>query len=424
MPATGITRTVKRPKPDRVVVRLRVDKAAYDEAAKAEFRKQGRRVKLPGFRPGKVPVSVLEKMLSPEAIEEGVAHSLWEAEARAVLEEEGIRPLRLLRLDHKGERRGGISIEAEIEAEPEFKVPDPEKIDVEVEIPAEVDDARVEREIERLVERESHLVPVQAIEEGTYFRLEGTFKAGEDEEEVGRAFEARAETLPSPKFLENMQGKAKGETVKFRTKFSEGYSDAALAGKMVSVDAEVVSVRAEKVANEETISANYGLSGPDELRQRVRAQLVQGREESIFDQVGAKIPEALLAKAGKFPVPEVLVEEARADAWEDAQAAARSKGEEPPAEDEWWKAAAEPVANGVRVGLIYDRLAEGWGVDAGNLDLELFYRDVARRVGRPVRKIVQEAKRRGELPVVARRIRHAKVARRIARGILERKEAA
>lgn len=416
-----IARKVKRPKPDRAVVVLRLDNATLEGQEKVEWKRLAGEARLPGFRPGKVPRSVLEKMITPEEVAERVAARVWREGADEILTAEGIRGLDLLRLDHKRDRRG-FSIEAELEVVPPFKVPDLAALKVEATAPPPVTDKDVDDQIAKMVNAETRLAPAAALEEGDYFRLEGTFKAGEHTEEVARAFEANAQTLPSATFLEKMTGAKAGDEVAFKTKFTDAYTDPGLAGKMVSVAAKVVSVRREHKATPEGIAAGHGLEGEEQLRERVKAALGEERSQEAFAAVEKRLPAALLAKVPKLKAPGRLVEETRAAAWEDAQAAAAANGGEAPVEEEWWQENATGVADSVRLGLVMDAIADEWGLETSQFDLEVFYHDVARRVGRPVRKIVQEARRRGEIPQVARRIRHAKVSRRLARQMLDREE--
>ncbi|MCH7494425.1 hypothetical protein IIA16_06935, partial [bacterium] len=386
-----------------------------------EWRRLLAAARLPGFRPGKVPRSVMEKMVTPEEIAERVAARVWREGVGEILAAEGIRGLELLRLDHKRDRKG-LSIEAELEVVPPFKVPDLKTLKVEAKAAALVTEEEVSSQIGRMVNAETRLVTADTLAEGDYFRLEGTFSAGEHTEDVARAFEANERTLPSASFLAKVTGATAGDRVVFETKFSEAYTHPELAGKMVAVEATIVSVRRENKASPATIAAGHGLADESELRDRVKTALGEEREQEAFAAVEKRLPAALLAGVPRLKAPASLVAEAKAAAWEDAKAGAVAAGSEEPDEEAWWQENSASVEDSVRLGLVMDAIAEQWGVETGQFDLEIFYHDVARRVGRPVRKIVQEARRRGEIAEVARRIRHAKVSRRLARQVLEREE--
>ncbi|MBC8514607.1 hypothetical protein H8D30_01950 [bacterium] len=415
-----ITNSLKRLSPTKVRIVLRMGRQDFESEKAGAVKELAKTIRLDGFRKGKVPVEMVQKMINEEGLREELSSQIWEKHAEEILEKKGVTAVRLEELTNKP-WRGGVQITAILEAVPPFDLRKIKRLKVDFELPKPVKDADVKDEISRLIEESTEMVPVTLVEEGDFLRLKGLFKSGEEEEEVERGFEAREQLLPSTAFLGKVVGAKEGDGLVFKTKFSETYPRPELAGKMVDVKVEVVSAFREIRPTREEMSQRYGFGDAASFEKRLREHLGVTREEESMEKGMAGLPDAFWALNRRYVPPPTLVAQEKEEAWLRVLEEADRAGEEAPEEEEWWESVEEDVMKGVASNLILDAVADERAIEVTEEDLQMFYQDVARRVRRPLKKIVSEARKRGEIGKVARNLRRQKTRRRLVREIMDRK---
>jgi len=146
---------------NKVKLSVQVDEQEFEKAVDAAFRKIGREVKVPGFRPGKVPRRLLEARLGPGvARQEALRESLPEFYARA-LREVDVDPIAAPEIDiTSGEADGPVAFDAVVEVRPQVSVAGYGGLQVTIASPT-ADDAEVDRHIDRLRQQSAELRPVE-----------------------------------------------------------------------------------------------------------------------------------------------------------------------------------------------------------------------------------------------------------------------
>ena len=145
---------------NKVKLSVEVDETEFDKAVEAAFRKLGREVRVPGFRPGKAPRRLLEARLGTEtARQEALRDSLPDFYERA-LREHDVEPIAPPDIDITGGRDDGpVSFDAVVEVMPEIRVAGYEGL--RVALPnLEVTEEEVQGHIDRLREQFAELRPV------------------------------------------------------------------------------------------------------------------------------------------------------------------------------------------------------------------------------------------------------------------------
>ena len=145
---------------NKVKLSVEVDEQEFEKAVDAAFRKIGREVKVPGFRPGKVPRRLLEARLGPGvARQEALRESLPEFYAQA-LREADVDPIAAPEIDiTAGESDGPISFDAVVEVRPQVSVAGYGGLRVTIASPL-ADEAEVDRHIDRLRQQSAELTSV------------------------------------------------------------------------------------------------------------------------------------------------------------------------------------------------------------------------------------------------------------------------
>ena len=155
--------------------KIKFDIAHKDYQAKVQnsYLTLARQVKMPGFRPGKAPISMLEKRFGPNVKKEVMTQLISERLAE-VIEEKGFRsvsPPKLLEVE--AEEGTDISVSASVEIVPEFEIKDYSKIEIPLEI-ARVTDEDVNQVINYQRERQGTKVQVtdRPVEDKDFVKLD------------------------------------------------------------------------------------------------------------------------------------------------------------------------------------------------------------------------------------------------------------
>ncbi|HEY8553740.1 MAG TPA: trigger factor [Burkholderiales bacterium] len=294
-------------------VRVVVPAEQFEREFVSRLHRFSQRVRMPGFRPGKVPPKVVEARYGGQLLEE-TAGELIERSLREAIGSHDLRPAGGTRIEHKPLVRGqGLEYTAEFEVYPEIPRLDLSGIEIERPIP-EVSDADVDRTIENM--RKAR-VTWNAVE-----------RPAQREDRVLVDFVARAggEEVPGWKaqnqpivlgagamfteIEEGLIGAARDETRKITVNFPAEARNPAIAGKAVEFEIRVHEV-AEPVlpALDEEFAKAFGVKegGVEKLREEVRASLEREASERARTVLRRNVLKAL-RDANQFEIPTSLVE--------------------------------------------------------------------------------------------------------------------
>lgn len=287
---------------NKVRLSVEVDEREFDRALDAAFRRIAREVRIPGFRPGKVPRRLLEARLgSTAAREEALRESLPEYYQQALAEHD-VDPIAPPEIDiTAGRESGPVAFDAVVQLRPQLKVPGYGGLRVTVPSP-HADEREVEEQIDRLRDQFAELrTVVRPARDGDHvlmdrkvYRHEETLLAADDElYEVGRGSVA-------PELDEQLRGAKAGDILKFNAILPD-------AGE-VTFQLLVKEVR-EKLLPEVTDEWAGDASEfetVEELRQDIRTRLSSMKRvrsafalreqviEALVDLVDEDMPEALV----------------------------------------------------------------------------------------------------------------------------------
>ena len=270
-------------------------------------------VRMPGFRPGKVPVSLLRKKygdsLRGEVLEQAVNQSSSQA-----LAEQGVRPALQPKIEvTRFEEGEGLEYTMAVEAMPDIVPGDLDNISLTNET-AEITDAEIETSIERLAARDKNYVPVteeRPAGKGEALLIDFVGKIDGAPFEGGSATDHTLE-LGSSSFVEGFEdqliGKKAGESVEVKVTFPAEYMNEELAGKDAVFEVEIKEVQTvEPVPVDDAFAQGLGFENLDGLRDAMREQTE--RDHTTFSR--AKLKRRLLDDlAGRydFPVPSGMVD--------------------------------------------------------------------------------------------------------------------
>lgn len=372
---------------------LEIPAENVQKAAEKVARDLARVARIPGFRPGKAPVTLIRRRFA-EDIQGEVLQSLVPEYLEKALGEKNLIPVTRPEVDKVEFKEGEpLKFRAVFEVLPEFELGDYKNVEVQVDA-IEIGDAQVDKTIEELRERAATFVPVEgrAAKDGDFvlMKLKGTPVGGGDPVEADNILchLAAEETLES--FTENLRGASAGETKKFRSQYPEDYPDAKLAGKTYDYSVEVQGIKEKKLPelNDEFVKDAAGEAGGvttlAELRSKIRTNLDAAKEHQQGAQAREKILDTLV-KRHDFPVPEALVEQQMDVRLERVVRSLSAQGVDPRAVNVDWvslrKRQRDRSVDDVKAELLLDRIATAEKIEATEEDLEKEIAMLAERSG-------------------------------------------
>jgi trigger factor len=390
-----------------------------EEVAKAVervAREFARVARVPGFRPGKAPVTLIRRRFADD-IKSEVLQSLLPEQIERAVSEQKIVPVTQPQIDKVDfSESGPVKFRATFEVLPEFELGQYKDLEVEVdEVP--LGDADVDKAIEELRDRAATFVPIEGrpLADGDYaqLKLKG-IPAG-----VGDPLEAESvlchiggeETMQA--FNENLRGANIGDHKNFEVTYPADYPDPKLQGKTYAYTVEILGIKEKKRPdlNDEFAKDVSETKTVEELRAKVRQSLEAAREERRKEQTRDKIL-AKLIEMHDFPVPEALVEHQMDSRLERTVHSLAAQGVDPRAVNVDWVALRqrqrERAIGDVKAELLLDRIASAENIDATDEDVNQEIAVIAQRSGESVTAVRANLTRQKALDRMKSKLRSGK----------------
>jgi trigger factor len=306
----------KNPCEREVSVEIPAEEVAREwKSALTRFTKHAR---IPGFRQGKVPASIVRSKFEQEIKSEIVEHLIPTA-FREETKKQNLVPIgqpQVVELELEEDKP--LKFKAIFEVLPAFEVEGYKDIKVAHE-PVVVGDEEIQKTLDGIREQSSTYVNVdedRGLADGDFgsvaFKSTSTEEGAEPVEMTDVLVDVGGENT-LPQFSDNLRGAKAGETRSFDVTYPEDFADKRLAGKTLHYDVEVKGIKTKQVPelNDEWVKelGQDDLNTLEELRNRIR----EGMEHEKKHQAEHKVKEELLQQlTTKFPidVPNMLVENA------------------------------------------------------------------------------------------------------------------
>lgn len=345
------------------------------ESVAKEFARVAR---VPGFRPGKAPVSLIRRRFA-EDIKGKVLQSLVPERVEKAVAEEKLTPVSRPQVEKLDFVEGQpLKFRAVFEVLPEFELGSYKGLAIEMPV-MDVTDADVSKTLEEMRERAAALAPVEgrAVENGDYVQLKlmGTPSGGGDPLRADSVLcHIGAEETMEP-FNENLRGANIGEHKTFDVAYPADYPDAKLAGKTYNYAVEILGIKNKKLPdlNDDFAKDVSDAATLDELKKKVSEGLEHERDHRQKDLLREKVL-AELVKLHDFPVPESLVEHQKDVRLERVVRSLAAQGVDPRAVNVDWvalrKRQQERAQDDVKAELIIDRIATAENIDVTDDDVQ------------------------------------------------------
>jgi trigger factor len=279
-----------------------------------EVKRIAPQVRMPGFRPGKVPPNLIRKMHG-EALHQDALNSAVQQGVQQLLDERKVRPAVQpeVQLDQKYEPGKDAELTVRVEALPD--VPAPKIDDLKLErLTVEPDEAAIDEQLKQIAsssKKWSDAPKKHAAENGDQVVVDFVGTVGGKEFEGGSGEDMPVELGSGsliPGFEEQLFGARAGENREVNVTFPADYPSEDLKGKAATF---AVTVKAVKTAGENKIDDEFakslGMQGLDQLRQVLRDQQSQELNGLTRTHMKRQLLDQL-AQRHDFPVPESMVE--------------------------------------------------------------------------------------------------------------------
>jgi trigger factor len=300
--------TVETLSPTRVRLAVEVPFEELTQSLERAYKAIARQVRVPGFRPGKVPARIIDQRIGRGAVlDEAVQDAIPRAYAEAIRSNDvrtvGQPEIELTRLDD-GE---SLAFTAEVDVRPTVTLPDLGSLSVTVDDVVVAED-EIDQQVDALRERFAVLTAAdRAVGQGDYVSID--LRAAVDGEEVpggtttGLSYEVGGgEILPG--LDDALVGMAAGEEKTFAAELTSGE----FAGRTADVTVAVRSVKEKELPplDDDFAQTASEFDTLDELRADVRGRLERVKALEQGAQARDRVLEALLA-ATDLPLPESAV---------------------------------------------------------------------------------------------------------------------
>ena len=375
-----------------------------------------KKVRLPGFRPGHAPVSLIRGRYKQD-IRQEVLDSLLPKHFRKRVEDEGLQVVGAPDVsDVHLEPGEPLTFKIEFEVAPQIDLKEYEGVTVLYQEPAVTDEDLAKR-IEDLREQKAEYVNVdpRPLADGDFAVVTLKSLSGVDgppvqqDELVLRIGDE--DTLAE--FSTNLRGVSPGEEREFEVTYPEDYSEQKLAGRTVRFHATLKTVRRKDLPeiNDEFARDLGDYKDIGELREAIRRSLQREKEYTAQREAKERLVETLV-DANDFPVPEAMVERQIEMFVEQYLRSLAARGVDPNSVKlDWEKVKTtqrEKAVREVKGSLILARVAERQGIDATMDEVDHEVQRIARQQREPAPAVRAKLEKDGTLRRIASHIRTEK----------------
>jgi trigger factor len=375
------------------------------------------KIKLPGFRPGKIPPSVIRSRYEGEVMNEALQSLLprvfTERANKEQLQVVGTPNIKDLHV-HKGKP---ITFKADFEVAPEIELGGYTELTVGYEEPA-VTEADVEKRLDGIREQKAEYINIdpRPVEDGDFAVVAMKSIAGVE----GKPIEndemllhiGNPETMPA--FTEALRGMTPGEEKDVELEYPKDYAHEQLAGRKVTFHVKLTGLRKKDLPelNDEFAQDVGDFKDMEELRAEVRKTLLREAEFAAQSAAKNELVEKLV-DAHDFPVPDAYVDRQieinLENRFRELGMTADQIRNLKIDWDELKKGQKEKAARDVKASLLLGKIAERESIGAMQDEVDREVNRIARQLREPMAAVRMKLEKDGSIGRIASRIATEKV---------------
>ena len=401
--------TVEQLSPTRVRINVEVP---FDELAPdidTAFKQMAKQIRMPGFRPGKVPVKLLESRVDKQAMFDQVVGEVVPGRYSEAVTTAEVNPIGQPEIEvTKKEYGEDLTFTAEVDVRPEIALPDLADLKITVD-PIAVSDEEVDAELQNLRARFGTLTGVERpAQDGDFVSID--LSATVDGEDVADAkTEGLSHEVGSGQLIEGLDDAIKG----LKTDESKVFTTKLVAGEHADQDAEVTvkvnSVKERELPEPDDEFAQLAseFDTIDELKESLVEQVKRVKRIGQAEQIRDKALEVLLEQV-EVPLPENVVQAQVDDALHNAIHALdhdeakfeETLKEEGSSREEFDADNRTNAERAVKTQLLMDKIADDLDIQVGQNDLTERLVLMSRQYGLEPQQLLQVLQQNNQLPAM------------------------
>jgi trigger factor len=294
-------------------IAVEIPAAEVTRETEALIQKYQKLARLPGFRKGHVPASIIRQRFA-EDIKTDVVESLVPRYFRKEADKQGLIPVSQPRVSdlhiHEGEP---LRFKASFEVLPEIRVDGYKELRAEHPV-IEITAREVEEALNQLQEQHATYTAIEGrpLADGDFAQvaLDGRPRAGEGQPvHMDDVLVEIGGKNTMPEFTENLRGASSGEEKTFEVKYPEDASDKRLAGQTFDYTVKVLSEKQKSLpeVNDDFAKELGEFTGIDDVKKRIRENMEAEKKRTAEHEAKDKLVRELV-KRNDFDVPEAMVD--------------------------------------------------------------------------------------------------------------------
>jgi trigger factor len=395
---------------------LEIPAEEVSKATEKVAKEFARVARVPGFRPGKAPITLIKRRFADD-IKGEVLQTLVPEHVEKAVAEQKLTPVSQPQVDKLDYQEGQpLKFRASFEVLPEFSLGDYKSLEIEMPEMA-ITDESVANTLAEMQQRAATFAPVEgrAVQDGDFvqIKLHGTPEGGGDPLQADSVLcHIGAEETMQP-FNENLRGANIGDHTTFDVEYPVDYPDTKLAGKKFHYAVDVLGIKVKVLPelNDEFAKDISEASSLDELKKKVREGLEHERDHRKTELQREKIL-AELVKLHDFPVPDSLVEHQMDVRLERVVRSLAQQGVDPRAVNVDWvslrRRQADRARDDVKAELVIDRIASEEKIDVAEEELQHELEHMASHSGESAEAIRARLTKQGALDRMKAKLRSDK----------------
>ncbi len=401
--------TVEKLSPTRVRINVEVPFTEWEGEFDRALKEMAKSIRMPGFRPGKVPVKLLEARIDKEAMLDQVVGEAVPTKYSEAVTTADVRPLGQPEIEITKKVYGeDLEFTAEVDVRPEIELPDLDGLKITVD-PIEVSDEEVDTELQNLRARFGTLTGVErAAENGDFVSID--LSATVDGTAVPEAAtEGLSHEVGSGQLIDGLDdaivGLKEGESRVFTTTLAAGEH----AGEDAQVTVTVKSVKERELPEPDDEFAQLAseFDTIDELKSSLIEQVQRVKRVQQAEQIRDKALEVLLEQV-EVPLPEKIVQAQVDDTLHNAihgldhdekkfEEALKEQGS---SREEFDADNQNNAEKAVKTQLLMDAIADKLDVQVGQADLTERLVLMSRQYGLEPQQLLQYLQEQNQLPAM------------------------
>ncbi len=401
--------SVTQPSSWQRVIDIEIPEEEVNESFEQQVKKYKKDLKLPGFRPGKVPSDIVKRRFGP-AIRAEVVDELVQKSYRDACAENNLNPISEAKVEKFESNEGQpVRLTIETEVEPEIEITGYDKLKVKV-APRKIKKADVDKALEDLQERLSELKDVdRPSKKGDYLTIEYQKVVLEGEERTdfqNPQHPIELGTSVIKEFDKDLMGKSAGDVVTVSVSFPRDYQSEQLAGKDAEFEIKINKVQEKEIPeiNEDFLKKIGDFSDEEALREHLKNDLEKQEQEKARQEAYNKAIEQLI-KNNPFEVPNSRIEKYIDYMVEETRR--YSQGQEPDRAEIAQKY-RETAINSLKRMRIVDYIADREGIKATQTEVDEKIRELAAMYNQDFDQLKQTFRKNGTTMRIRSDIREQK----------------